>query len=68
MRINTSAIEVGLVKNKMDMQDLAEKIGMAKGTISTLMKGGNTTYTTAGKIAEALNINPENIIMKEETK
>lgn len=68
MKINTSAIEVGLVKNKMDMRDLAEKIGMAKGTISTLMKGGNTTYTTAGKIAEALNINPENIIMKEETK
>lgn len=66
MRINTSAIEVGLVKNKMDMRDLAEKIGMAKGTISTLMKGGNTTYTTAGKIAEALNINPENIIMREE--
>ena len=68
MKINTSAIEIGLVKNKMDMRDLAEKIGMATGTISTLMKGGNTSYATAGKIAEALDINPEDLIIKEETK
>lgn len=62
MILNKDAIEIGLMKKKMSAADLANAIGKNRATVWRIISGKNTSYTTAGKIAEALDISPEELV------
>ena len=66
MNISTRRITALMGANLMTQKGLAEAAGVSRVTInSTLLKGSCSTQT-AGKIAKALGVDPEDIIDKED--
>ena len=65
MKVSVNRIRRLMGVNLLTQLALAEVAGVSRVTInSTLLKGSCSTQT-AGKIARALGVNPEDIIEKE---
>ena len=65
MKISTKKIKQMMGVNLWTQEQLAEAAEVSRATInSTLLKGSCSTQT-AGKIARAMGVNPEDIIEKE---
>lgn len=65
MRINSFRINAQLARQGMTQSELAKKTGMTRQATSTLIRRGSCEPRTAGKIAAALNIDVEDLIVKE---
>ena len=57
MKISTKRIKAELANKKMACSALAEKCRMSRQNLSAVLKRGTCSAVTAGKIAEALEIN-----------
>lgn len=64
--IDVWAIKIALARNKMRTSDLCEKTGISQSNLSSMIRRGRMRSTTAGRIAEALGVDVETIIKKEE--
>ena len=66
MKINISRIKIAMVEKCLNYSALAEQIGMTRQGINRVMSRGSCSVTTAGRMAKALDIPPEEIINLEE--
>lgn len=49
-------------KRLLSQQELADRVGMSRTTISNLEHGGNARASTLRKLAAALEVEPEELI------
>ena len=61
MIISTTKIETLLAKNGMTKAALAQKCGISRQNISTIIRRGTCEPKTAGKIAAGLGVQVEEI-------
>lgn len=67
MRFNKNAFYLELARNCMTLKELATKSGLNVMTISAINKGTqNPQPATIGKLAQALNVDAETLLIKED--
>ena len=62
MRLCKTKMEIIMAKHDMYQKDLADKVGMSRGNLSTLINGKNCQARTAFKIADALEVDVTEIL------
>ena len=62
MKINTKRIKTEMANQRLSCAELAEKSGLIRQSISTILKRGTCNYSTAGKVADALKIDVSEIM------
>ena len=68
MRINVFRIEKELAQQTLTKKILAEKMGIGRQNITTILKRGTCEPKTAGRIAAALDIPVSEIIQQPESE
>ena len=66
MKINALKLQVILGENGLLISELAELSGVSRQTISYILSGKSCSPAVAGKIAEAVDVNLEELIRKED--
>lgn len=66
MKAKTTAIFIALARQCMDLKTLSAKTGICYPAIRRAASGANVQITTIGRIAQALNIDPSEIISEQE--
>ena len=66
MKINATKIETLLAEQGITKAALAQKCGMARQNISTIVRRGTCEPRTAGKLAAGLGVTVADIIEKED--
>lgn len=56
MKINVTKMLLAMAEHQMSVNELAEKSGVSRGTISAIRAGKTCRPEIAGKIAQALNM------------
>ena len=67
MKLLKKRILYGMIDKEINQRQLSQCVGLAPMTISKIMNGNNTTYDTAKKIANVLDIDVFELIDKEES-
>lgn len=67
MRVNRKTLVCLMLEKDMNINKLAEKSDLSRGTISSIKSGKSCTDSTAGKIAKVLNVPVEQLIDLEES-
>ena len=62
MKLNAMEVKVLSVENNLNQAELAEKAGLSRITITSLMTGKNGSAKSLNKIANALNVPVRQII------
>ena len=62
MRIDKMKVAIEMVKQSLTQGMLAEKSGMSRGNLSTILNGRSCQEVTAIKIANGLGVNVTEII------
>lgn len=62
MRINRKTLVCLMLEKDMNVNQLAVKSGISRGTISSVKNGKSCTDLTVGKIAKALKVPVEQLI------
>lgn len=65
MTVNTFKLETLLAEHNMTKSALADRSGICRQSISTIIRRGTCEPRTAGKLAAALNVPVDDIIAKE---
>ncbi len=65
MKINAHKIKLILAEREMTRSALAEKCGISRQNISTILTRGTCELKTAGKLAKSLGIDVREIIKEE---
>lgn len=65
MRIDRVAFAVAATKAEMTGAQIAERSGVSRATVSAIKNGKTCTVTTAQKIAEALGVSVDELVMKK---
>ena len=65
MTINTQRIETMLAERGLTKTAYAEKCGISRQNVSTIIRRGTCEPKTAGKLAAGLGVPVADIIMKE---
>lgn len=66
MRIDKIKIMVVLAKKGLNQTELAEKIGMSRGNLSTIVNGKRCKVETVIKIATALGVEYSELLEEKE--
>lgn len=66
VKINPKAIKRGMAKQCIGPLGLAREAGLSGETVSKTLKKGHCLIQTAGMIAKALNVEPEEIMEEGE--
>ena len=62
MKLNTSKISIEMARKCMNKTQLAQKAGISRSRIYTLLNSQNVTFVSAGRIARALGVDVTEII------
>lgn len=65
MKVDATKLRVELARRNWKQKDLAERSGIERQNISTILKRGSCTVSTAGRISKALGLDPSEIILPE---
>lgn len=66
MKINKKRLQLLMMKNCMTTEALAKAAGIGVATVNILLHHERRTLpVTIGKVAKALNVNPEELIEEE---
>lgn len=68
MKIDLNKMSVAMANACIDAKDLREKARIPEGTYGNILKGFNLRPSTVGKVAKALGVPAESILMDEETE
>lgn len=68
MKVNSFRINTHLARQGLTQAELAKRSGTTRQALSTLIRRGTCEPRTAGKIAAALNIPVEDLILCEERR
>ena len=67
MKINAAKIEALLAEQEMTKRTLAEKCGISRQNISTIVRRGTCEPKTAGKLAAGLGVTINQIVSESDT-
>lgn len=62
MRINRKKLMIAMIDQDMKVNQLVEKSGLSRCTVSAVRGGKSCSLETVQKVAEALGVEPEEII------
>lgn len=66
MELNAKAIKMGMINQCMGIRELSEATGISVHTLSKIINhGGKSRLTTIGKLAKALEVKPQEILLQE---
>lgn len=65
MKINTRLIKLALAEQRMTQLVLAERSGISRQSISTILTRGTCSAVSAGRLAEGLGIKVEDITTED---
>lgn len=65
MTLSDSKIAIALARQKLSKTQLAEKAGMSRNRLNVLLNSKKITPVSAGRIAEALNVDVTEILADE---
>ena len=65
MILNVFTIKLIMAEREMSNKDLASKMGSDNNTLYMVLKNGRCNTKTAGKIAHALGVHVEDIVVQE---
>ena len=68
MKISPKAIKRMMGAHLLTQEGLAQAAGVSRTTINSTLSKGSCSVQTAGKIAQALNVDPADIIEQEGTR
>ena len=63
MALDATKLKVAIAKQKMTIRELADKADLPPTTVSRILRGGNPNLRTLGKLAEALNVPTEDMVV-----
>lgn len=66
MRFNKNLLRAVITVRGMEQKDLAERSGISRATINAICNGKSCSLDTACKIAEALDVDLQDICEREE--
>lgn len=66
MKVNTDIVELKAAEQGMNLTQLAQEAGISRATLTTIKKNKNCTGQTFLKIAKALKVKPEELLLREE--
>lgn len=66
MKIDINKMRIAMANACMNTSDLKNKASIPEGTLKSILNGNNSRPATAGKIARALNVPVESILVDEE--
>ena len=66
MKIETIRVETILAEQKLTRKQFAERCGISRQSISTILRRGTCEPRTAGRLAEGLGVSVSDIIAKGE--
>lgn len=66
MKANRERLEMAMARACLSTAELAEKSGLRRPTLNGVIVGRNVRPDTLGKVARALNVDPEELL--EEVK
>lgn len=64
LTIDTTKLSLVMARKKMSVKGTAKKANLTPNTFYTVLKKGTVTPVTLGKIAEALEVDPAEIVAK----
>ena len=65
MKINSKKINVLLAEERINQTKLAERSGILRQNVSTIIRRGTAEPKTVGKLAQGLGVSVADIIRKE---
>ena len=65
MKLNTKNLQLARIKSGLTSKEIAARYGCTVTRINALMKKESVYPDTVGKLARALNVDPEEIILQE---
>ena len=68
MKVDPFRLEVMMARRKLNYKLLAERGNVVPSTLRKMRRGEDVRASVVGKVAEALGVDPEEILMKEETR
>lgn len=68
MRLKIYILKNIMYEQELKLDDLHRLSGVSKATLSAVRNGKTCAYDTAVKIANGLNVDVEELIIKEETE
>ena len=66
MQLSRSKIDLLMAKQQITADTLAERYGASRSRIQVIFNSASVTPRTVGKLAAALGVEPEDIIIKED--
>lgn len=66
MQLSRNRIDLLMARQKMTVDELAERYGASRNRIQIIFNSSNVTPRTVGKLAEALEVDPEEIILRKQ--
>lgn len=63
MKLNVEEIKIIMAEKNMNYSELAQRLEMARPTISTILSRGTANIKTTGKIAKVLGVPVKDIII-----
>lgn len=66
MRIDRDKVELAMARKKMTQEELAEAYGVTRSGMASVLRSLNVKPTTVGRLAAALGVDPEEIIVTKE--
>lgn len=62
MKLNKNKIEIAMANKKLSIAKLSERYGASRSRINVIMNSRNVTPATAGRLADALEVDVTEII------
>ena len=68
LQLSRNKIDLLMAKQQITGEALAERYGASRNRIQIILNSASVTPRTVGKLAAALGVEPEDIIVKEEQR
>lgn len=65
MKLDVFAIKLIIAERELKLFELAEKMGCSRDCLHRILRRGSCTPKTAGRLAHALGVSVEAIVIKE---
>lgn len=67
MKADRRLIEIAMARKCMTLKDIVERAQMPEPTVKNVISGRGVKPATLGRVARALNTDPEELIIREDT-
>lgn len=68
MKLSRNKVDLLMAKQRITINELAERYGASRGRMQIIFNSASITPRTVGKLAAALGVEPEDIIVNEDQR